>query len=80
VDDLVLEACIFDNLSSEEVIVSNIDQEQLVVDKDFGNEYFAIREHHETRHFECQESKVCYGQPIFVGNTNDGDEQNFFMI
>jgi hypothetical protein len=80
VDYLVLKACIFNNLSSEEATVSNIDQEQLVVDKHFDNEYLVVREHPETRHSECQESKVCYGQPIFDGNTSDGDEQNFSMV
>jgi hypothetical protein len=58
VDDLVLKVCIFDNLSSEEVTISNIYQEHLVVDKKFGNEYFFVRKHPETRHSECQESKV----------------------
>jgi hypothetical protein len=80
VDDLVLKEYIFDNLSSGEVIVSNIYQEQLVVDKHFDNEYFVLREHPETRHFECHESKVCYGQPIFDGNTSDGNEHNSSMI
>jgi hypothetical protein len=80
VDDLVLEAGIFDSLASEEVTISNIDQEHLVVDKHFGNEYFVVRKHPETRHSECQESKVCYGQPIFDGNTSDGDKHNFSMI
>ena len=74
VDDLVLEAGIFDSLASEGVIISNIDQEQLVVDKHFGSEYFVVRGHPKTRHSECQESKVCYGKPIFDGNTSDGDK------
>ena len=42
VSDLFLEACIFDNLSFGEVTVSNIDQEQIVVDKHFGSEYFVV--------------------------------------
>jgi hypothetical protein len=80
VDDLVFKAGIFDSLASEEVIVSSIDQEHLDVDKHFGNEYFAIKNHHETRHSKCQESKGCYGQPIFDANTSDGDEQNFSKV
>jgi hypothetical protein len=74
VDDFVLEAGILDNLVSEEVTVSNIDQELFVVDKHFGDECFAGREHPETRRSECQESKVCYE------HTSDGDEQNFSMF
>jgi hypothetical protein len=80
VDDLVLEEGIFDSLASEEVTISSIDQEHLIVDKHFGNEYFVVRKNHEPRHYECKESKVCYGQPIFDGHTSDGDEQNFSMI
>jgi predicted esterase YcpF (UPF0227 family) len=74
VDDFVLEASILDNLVSEEVTVSNIDQELFVVDKHFGDECFDGREHLETRRSECQESKVCYE------HTSDGDEHNFSMF
>jgi len=42
VDDLVLKAGIVDSLTFEEVTVSSIDQEQLIVDKNFGNEYFVV--------------------------------------
>jgi hypothetical protein len=75
VDDFVLKASIFDNLASEEVTVSNIDQEHLVVDKKFGNEYFVVRKNPKKRHYECQVSKVCHGQPFFDGNTSDGDKK-----
>ena len=80
VDDFVLEADIFDNLASDEVTVSNIEQEHLVVDKHFDDEHFVDREHIETKHYECLDSKVFYGQPIFDEYTSDGDEQFFSMI
>jgi hypothetical protein len=73
-DDFFLEAGILDSLVSEEVIVSNIDQELFVVDKHFGDECFASREHPETRCYECQGSKVCYE------HTSYGDEQKKFMF
>ena len=38
------------------------------------------REHIETKHYECLESKVFYGQPIFDEYTSDGDEHNFSMF
>jgi hypothetical protein len=37
------------------------------------------REHLETKHFEFQESKVFYGQPILHEYTSDG-EHNFSMF
>jgi hypothetical protein len=80
VDYLVLKACIFNILSSEEATISNIDQEHLVVEKHFDNEYLTIKEHPKTRHSKFQESKVCYGQPIFDGNTSDGDEKKISMV
>jgi hypothetical protein len=57
VDDFVLEANIFDNLASDEVIVSNIEQEQFVVDKQFDDEHFVDREHLETKHSEMSRVK-----------------------
>jgi hypothetical protein len=68
VDDFVLETNIFDSLVFDEVIVSNIEQEHLVVDKHFDDEHFVDREHLETKHFECQESKVFYEKPCFDKN------------
>jgi hypothetical protein len=68
VDDFFLEAGILDNLVYEEVTVSNIDQVLFVVDKHFGDECFASREHPEKRCSECQESKVCMNIPVMVMN------------